>query len=124
LIYATVVGFGTSGLFSLPLSMLADTVDQQEFHTGHRNEGVYFGMLNFGYKLSQSLAVLMLGVALDIIGFDAGLVIQRQSTLFSLGSLLSAGSLLTFILASISYKNYSIDEKRVRAMQLAINRRK
>lgn len=124
LIYAMVIGFGTSGLFSIPLSMLADTVDQQEFNTGKRNEGVYFGMLNFGYKFSQSLAVLILGVVLDLINFDSSLLVQEQTTLFLLGALLSVGSLLTFILSGISYRNYSIDEKRVRDMQLLIFNRK
>lgn len=120
LIYAIIIGFGSSGLFSIPLSMLADTVDQQEFNTGNRNEGVYFGMLNFGYKFSQSLAVLILGVVLDLIRFDSNLPIQAETTLFLLGSLLSLGGLMTFILSTISYKNYSIDEKRVREMQLTI----
>ncbi len=124
LIYAIIVGFGTSGLFSIPLSMLADTVDQQEFNTGNRNEGVYFGMLNFGYKFSQSLAVLVLGVVLDLIRFDSNLPVQGRTTLFLLGTLLSLGGLLAFVLSSISYKNYSIDEKRVREMQISILRRK
>ncbi|MDW7660536.1 MAG: MFS transporter [Bacillota bacterium] len=124
LIYAIIVGFGTSGLFSIPLSMLADTVDQQEFNTGNRNEGVYFGMLNFGYKFSQSLAVLILGVVLDLIRFDSNLPVQGRTTLFLLGTLLSLGGLLAFVLSSISYKNYSIDENRVREMQISILRRK
>ena len=125
LIYTVIIGFGSSGLFSIPLSMLADTVDQQEFNTGNRNEGVYFGMLNFGYKFSQSLAVLVLGIVLDLIHFDSDLPVQENITLFLLGSLLAVGGLITFILSVFSYKNYSIDEKRVHAMQLAIlNRHK
>ncbi len=124
LIYAAVVGFGTSGLFSLPLSMIADTVDEQEFHTGKRNEGAYYGLLNFGYKFSQACAIMLLGVLLDVIRFDATLGQQTSSTSILLGLILSLGSLLCFVFASIAYRRYNMDEEQILQIQESIQAQK
>jgi len=118
--YAVVIGFGTSGLFSLPLSMVADTVDQQELETGERSEGIYFGMLNFGYKMSQSIAILILGFVLDMIKFNPNIDIQNDFTSMALGVVLSIGSLLSFILANKAYSYYSLNEEKIEAIQRQI----
>lgn len=120
IVYAVVIGFGTSGLFSLPLSMVADTVDQQELQTGERTEGIYFGMLNFGYKMSQSIAILILGFALDIIRFNPKIGVQDDFTLLSLGVVLSVGSLIAFILAHYVYSSYSLNESKINEIQKKI----
>lgn len=115
--YGIVIGFGTSGLFSIPLSMLADTVDLQEFETGERHEGIFFGVLNFGYKISQSIAILLLGFLLDLIRFDPYLPLQKGSTDFYLGSMLSLGSMVTFYIAWLVYKKYSLSAQRIDEIQ-------
>jgi len=121
--YACVIGFGTSGLFSIPLSMVADTVDEQEYISGERNEGVFYGMLNFGYKMSQSIAIFFLGILLDLINFDASLSVQKPLTAIFLGVILSIGSLFTFVLAIVVYRKYSADESKIRMMQEKIKER-
>ena len=67
---AVLLGFGTGGLFSIPLSMIADTIDIEELNTGIRTEGMYYGCLTLFYKLSQSIAIFLLGFLLDIVKFD------------------------------------------------------
>lgn len=124
LIYSVVIGAGTSVLFSIPFSMIADTVDLQELETGERNEGMYYGMLTFGYKISQSLAIIILGFAIDLIRFDATLTIQRSSTEILLGMLLSLGSIIAFLLAGLAYKGYSLNKKSVKAIQAEISQKK
>lgn len=121
-IYAVVIGFGSSGLFSIPLSMIADTVDQQEYEIGERNEGIYYGMLTFGYKISQAIAIIIFGITLDLIKFDPNMNVQKNSTSILLGSFLSIGCIITFIFASIAYRKYNLDEKSVRFMQFEIKK--
>ena len=117
IVYAIIIGFGTSGLFSIPLSMVADTVDLQEVESNERNEGVFYGMLNFGYKLSQSIAILILGFILDLIQFDPDLSIQKSFTSFQLGLVLSVGSMVAFYFAIQAYKNYGLTKERIIALQ-------
>ena len=123
LIYSVTIGFGTSVLFSIPLSMIADTVDLQEHETGERNEGVYFGMLTFGYKISQAIAIFLLGILLDFIRFDASLTIQRSSTEILLGACLSLGSIAAFLLSNKAYRGYTLTESSVKAIQAEIRGR-
>ncbi|MEA3422671.1 MAG: MFS transporter [Bacillota bacterium] len=117
LLYAVIIGFGTSGLFFLPLSMITDTVDLQELNHGKRNEGVYFGLLNFGYKISQSLAILLFGFVLDIIGFDPSLPYNSNATLVMLGASLPIGSLIAFLLAKHSFKKYTLNREILTKIQ-------
>jgi Na+/melibiose symporter-like transporter len=123
-LYAIAVGFGTGGLFSLPLSMIADTVDVQEYHTGDRNEGIYYGMLTFGYKISQSLAILLLGFLLDLIRFDSSLAVQTTSTAMLLGVFLSLGSILAMVLANWAYRAYRLDAAEISRLQTLIQLKK
>jgi Na+/melibiose symporter-like transporter len=83
--FALLAGFGMGGLFSLPLSMIADTIDVDELASGERKEGIYFGCMTLCYKLSQSVAILILGVFLDMLRFDPTLAIQPRGTVITLG---------------------------------------
>src|SRR5690606_10192207 len=82
---AAIIGLGTGGLFSLPLSMVADTIDVEELRSGVRREGIYYGCMTLGYKLSQSITIFLLGILLDVIKFDANLPVQSESTILSMG---------------------------------------
>ncbi len=117
MVFAAFIGFGTAGLFSIPLSMVADTTDEDELENGHRREGLYFGSLTFGYKLSQSIAILLLGIVLDIINFDPNLAIQPDSVSDTLGLILPIGSILSFLGAIIVYKHYSLSKKDIEEIQ-------
>ncbi|MBN2796775.1 MAG: MFS transporter [Clostridia bacterium] len=119
--YAVIVGFGSSPLFSIPPSMIGDIVDQQEYETSYRNEGIFFGMMNFGYKISQSIAIFILGIVLDLVGFKAESVVQSQFTSVSIGLVLGLGSLLSFLGAYIAYSHYNLNQEVVLKMQEELN---
>ncbi len=120
--YAIIAGFGTGALFTIPLSMVADTIDFDEYKRGLRFEGFYFGSLTLYYKLSQALAIFIIGILLDLIRFDSSLPIQSEFTLISLGLILSLGSILSFVLAYVSLRRYPLNEERVRHIQLQIRK--
>ncbi len=111
--FVLLAGIGSGGLFTLPQAMVADAVDENALNTGTRQEGVYYGTLTLTYKLSQSLAILMIGIFVDLLGFDSKLATQSLFTTTSLGLLLGIGSLLAFIFALYSYRKYKITRKRL-----------
>ncbi|MDD2533823.1 MAG: MFS transporter [Eubacteriales bacterium] len=115
--YAMLTGFGTGALFTLPLSMVSDTIDLDELKTGKRAEGFYFGSMTLYYKTSQALAIFLIGIVLDLIRFDATLPKQSTVTAMGLGLLLGLGSLLSFGLSSFSLRNYTLTEKAVLQIQ-------
>ncbi len=115
--FAILAGFGTGGLFSLPLSMIADTIDVEELSTGERNEGIYYGCLTLCYKLSQAIAIFLLGVVLDIIRFDSSLFYQPKHTVIILGLILSLGSVISMIFALVFYGRYSLNKGKIDSIQ-------
>ena len=60
-----IAGLFASALWVLPFSMMADVVDEDELRSGMRREGVCFGMMNFGEKISSGGALLVSGVLLS-----------------------------------------------------------
>lgn len=121
--FALFAGFGTGALFTLPLSMVADTIDLDELSSGKREEGVYFGSLTLFYKTSQAITIFIVGILLDVIRFDANLPQQLPSTLVSLGLIMSIGSMLSFFFAGLSLRSYTLTETQVREMQETIANR-
>ena len=77
---------------TLPFSMIADVIDLDELNTGKRAEGSYYGCLTLFYKLAQSVTLLVIGFVLDLVKFDASLLIQAENTVIILGLMLSIGS--------------------------------
>jgi glycoside/pentoside/hexuronide:cation symporter, GPH family len=97
--------------------MIADTIDIEEYSTGKRSEGVFFGILTFSYKLTQSLIILILGVLLQVIGFDPNISQQAESTASWLGVIMACGSMISLVFAIIGYSRYNLDRAYVEAIQ-------
>lgn len=108
--FALTAGTGIGALFTLPLSMVSDTVDLEEAGGGVRLEGLYFGTLTLVYKLSQAVVLVLLGLLIDLLGFNAMLPNQREGTLVSLGLVLSLGSIAAFTGAVLAIRNYPLTE--------------
>lgn len=121
--FSILAGFGTGGLFSIPYSMVADTIDIEESATGIRSEGLHYGSLTLVYKISQSLAILLLGILLDLIGFDAALETQSNFTLITLGIIISLGGLASFLLARLAYRKYDLDKNKLKDIQNEIRKK-
>ncbi|MDW7656974.1 MAG: MFS transporter [Bacillota bacterium] len=119
--FSILTGFGIGGLSSIPSSMVADTIDVEEAETGIRSEGVFYGSMTLVYKISQSIAILVMGVLLDIIGFDANLEVQTDSTLLTLGLLLAVGGLFSFQMARLAYRRYPLTHDSLLAMRKKMN---
>lgn len=118
--FAIFAGLGTGGLFTLPLSMVADIIDLDELNTGKRSEGSYYGCLTLFYKLSQSITLFLIGFILDFTKFDANLPAQAESTVVTLGIIISVGSAISFIAALLSLRGYNLDKSRVEDIQKQI----
>ncbi len=118
--FSLLTGLGTGALFTLPLSMVADTIDCDELKTGQRREGLYYGSLTLYYKASQALAIVLIGILLDLIRFDASLSGQSEVTKISLGLVLALGTLLSFGLSYLSLRSYDLDQSHLQKIQARI----
>ncbi|TCT17077.1 Na+/melibiose symporter-like transporter [Natranaerovirga pectinivora] len=115
-----VVGFGAGGLFLFPPAMVGDVIDVEEYETGKRSEGIYFGTMTFGYKASQAIAIFLVGISLDVIGFNAEIEIQSYYTSLMLGLILCIGSIIVLIIALFIYRKYTLNKDKVLNIQSEI----
>jgi Na+/melibiose symporter-like transporter len=63
-----IAGVIASAVWVIPASMVADVADEDEFHTGLRREGMYFGILNLGEKVASGGALILAGLLLSFFG--------------------------------------------------------
>jgi Na+/melibiose symporter-like transporter len=122
-LYAIPSGIGIGGLITLPFSMIADTVDEEELRTGHRSEGLYYGGLTFSYKISQSIAIFLLGIILDMVGFDSDLATQPIPTVVSLGLIVAVGTLIALVASMLFYKRYDLTKDKAEEIKKAIEKK-
>lgn len=59
-------------------AMLADLVDIDRYKTGSKREGVFVALYNWVNNFSSAGAIILAGVSLNIIGFNADLAAQQN----------------------------------------------
>ncbi len=116
--------FGMGGLFTLMMSMTADVCDLDELENGlPRKEGTFGAIYWLMVKIGQSIALVLGGVILSIVGFDPGVTEQSIETMNNLriaDIIFPAG---TAALAFLVMWGYDLDEKRVNEIGRALKRR-
>ena len=79
--------FGTVGLIMFA-SMVADTVDVQEFETGLRQEGVFNSAISFSGKVTTAGGILVAGMLIDfVIAMPKAAVEITDEMIFRIGVL-------------------------------------
>jgi glycoside/pentoside/hexuronide:cation symporter, GPH family len=90
---------GNGIIFPTATSMMADISEINEIKTGINKDGAYAAVFSFAQKCAISLAVLMSGYGLTLVGFEPGReVVQSPETLWRLCALtLLAGPCISLI---------------------------
>ena len=111
-------GFATGALYSLPLSMFADNVTIEKLQTGENNSATYSGYMTFAYNISNSVALLVIGILLDLIKFDASMPVQALAVQNMLGVIVFVGCALSIIGAMLILKRYSLTRSQILKIQM------
>lgn len=119
-----ICGIGSGALYSLPHSMYADVVTMEQYKTGVNNAGRYTGYYTFTYNFSNSIALLFIGLLLDLVKFDSSQPVQALSVQTGLGKIVFFGSAISLTLAIIIFSRYSIKRSDVLKVQIKANENK
>ncbi|MGI9438422.1 MAG: MFS transporter [Parvibaculales bacterium] len=107
------MSFGT-GAFAITFwGMLPDTVEYGEWKSGYRVESMVFGFATFAQKAAVALSALILGVLLDVIGYQAGDA-QSAATLSGLRNIIVFVPLAGIVASVICIYFYPLSPARHR----------
>ena len=104
------IGFGSGAGGILFWSMLPDTIEYGEVLTGVRSESSLYGFMTFAQKGSIAFAIIILGIVLDIIGFQANEV-QAENTLTNMKLIMTLIPSLGIATSLVIIYFYPIDAK-------------
>tara|TARA_Y100000389_G_scaffold48641_1_gene43943 strand:+ start:5041 stop:6396 length:1356 start_codon:yes stop_codon:yes gene_type:complete len=104
------IGFGSGAGGILFWSMLPDTIEYGEVHTGVRSESSLYGFMTFAQKGSIAFAIIILGIVLDFIGFQANEV-QSEVTISNMKAIMTLIPSIGIALSLVIIYFYPIDAK-------------
>ena len=110
LILVGFIGFGSGAGGILFWSMLPDTIEYGEVHTGVRSESSLYGFMTFAQKGSIAFAIIILGLVLDAIGFQAN-EIQTESTIADMKGIMTLIPIMGIASSIVIIYFYPIDAK-------------
>lgn len=116
-----IAGIGSGALYSLPHSMYADVVTMEQYKTGINNAGRYTGYYTFTYNFSNSIALLFIGLLLDLVKFDSSQPVQALAVQTGLGRIVFFGSAIAITCAILIFSKYSLKRADVLKVQIQAN---
>ncbi len=126
LLYAltALAGLGFSTEFVNPWAMMPDTIEYNEYTTGKRNEGIFYGMVGFGPKLSGALAGLLVGWSLDLCRYVPNLATQADGTLLGIRIVFCLAPVVFTLLGMIAIAKYPISLEKYREIVAELEKRR
>lgn len=89
---------GLVGSYQLGWAMIPDCVEVDEFKTGHRREGLYYGITTFTQKTGCAIALWIVGALLTWVGYVPG-VQQSEKALMGIKAIYGIGVALCLIIS-------------------------
>lgn len=116
-------GLGLSTHYVMPWAIVPDTVEYDYAESGVRREGIYYGLWTFTIKLGQAVAGFLVGVVLDLYGYDGQAAVQTASAQFGIRLLVGPLTAVFFVAANVVLAFYPIDEKAYAGIRARIKER-
>ena len=112
LIGSALLGASMSAYLLIPGSLVPDLVDFYEYERGERHESVFFGLWLTIHQLGFGIAGLLLGVFLQVFGYNGSNDVQTESGI--LGVRLAFGVVpgLFLVIAALVLLRYQITRDR------------
>lgn len=106
-------GCGLMGIFFaaylfIPYSFVPDLVEFYQYKTGERHESVFFGLWITVHQLGIAAAGLLLGLGLQVMGYDSTLAVQAERGIMAVRVAFGVMPGLFLVLAALVMKKYEI----------------
>lgn len=122
-VIVVLAAIGLGGVMILPPSMLADTIDHDEWIGGTRREGEYIGFWSITKKLAAALSAGLAFPILDWAGYIPGAAQQPSSAVWTLRLLYFGTPTLCYLIALVIGWRYPIDRRTHETLRRDIDAR-
>ena len=114
---------GVVSVYMLGWAMIPDVTEVDEFKTGQRREGLYYGIASFVQKSSLAIALWLVGLIISCVGYVPQ-VQQTKETLFGIRLLYFWGTALFLIVSIIICYLMPLTREKHDALREAIKLKK
>jgi GPH family glycoside/pentoside/hexuronide:cation symporter len=111
-------GFGL--LYAMPFAIVSDAIEYDYLCTGERREGAFFGIWTWGLKIGQAMAIFLMGMVLEGMGYVPNIMPQSASSQLAITLFLGPISAGLFLLAAVFLYFYPITEQRYKEILAGI----
>lgn len=115
--FMAIAGVGVGSLYPLPYSIMADIIAYDIEKTGKDKTATFTAFMTFAFKVSQSATLLIIGVALELIGFrvpsGTGEYLPPLSAQLGLGYIFFAGVVISLVAGAVIISRYSLKKKDI-----------
>lgn len=111
MLVSAVAGFGRGGINYIPWNTYTYMADVDEAITGLRREGIFAGVMTMTRKASQAVAVMLVGVLLQLAHFNPGQPQQPASVHYIILAVLSLGTTLLLIGGYLASRRFTLNIK-------------
>jgi GPH family glycoside/pentoside/hexuronide:cation symporter len=112
LIGSALLGASMSAYLLIPGSLVPDLVDWYEYEQGERHESVFFGLWLTIHQLGLGIAGLLLGVFLQVFGYDGSADVQTESGVQGVRLAFGVIPGLFLVVAAVVLLRYQITRER------------
>lgn len=106
-------GLGMGALYTMPTAMLGDTTDIEKQKTNQDKTATYAGFMTFCNKLCNAATLLIVGILLDVIGFDEATALENQGVQLGLGLIVIIGILSALSVGFYFFSKYNVKKADV-----------
>ena len=119
-------GLSLAGLLMLTNPLIADMVDEDEWHTGARREGLYFGMNGFVIRFAFTIQGIITAVILTSTGYIASSAEvlypeQPQAAVWGIRSMIALFPTLALVAGYFILGRYSLHGERLDTVQADVS---
>jgi GPH family glycoside/pentoside/hexuronide:cation symporter len=110
--------------YQIGWSIIPDCVEVDEYKTGARREGLYYGTVNFIQKGGSALAIFAGGLMLEMVGYNSELATQTAETMEGVRLILVGGTAIMTIMGIVFLAFYPLSKAKHGTILDAIEARK
>ena len=131
LVISALAGIGISASQVIPLSIIPDIIEVDEYENGTRREGAFYGITTFLYKVASALAINVATLLLGFWGYIestadtlVGQVVQPDSAISAIRIMIGVGPGIFFLISAVFVKVLPINKERFNEIKRIIEDRK